>query len=89
MNSAAQEAAERCARDAGALVSCPGCHEYLVSAKDEKANRQTYALAVDAWLTGQRGFSSMTREEVMGVVKSVLEDADDCPRCTAQTGGSA
>ena len=82
MNSDTMETAEQCAKDAGAIVSCSICHGYHISAGDDDAERATYARATEEWKAGVRGFRGMSREDVMGVVKSVLQDANfKCPSC--------
>jgi hypothetical protein len=78
------ETAIRCCKDVGAIVKCSGCGEYDVSAGDEAAERKAYARATNVWKAGAaRGFRGMSREEVMEEVESALQDAGDCPRCSA------
>lgn len=82
MNSDTQETAEECAKDAGAIIKCPSCLGYDISAFDPEAESRAYAIATEAWKSGTRGFRNMAREEVMGVVKSALQDANiSCPSC--------
>ena len=82
MNSDTIETAEQLARDAGAIVPCPVCLGYDVRAYDDDADRMTYAQATNAWKDGDRGFRNMSREEVLSVVKSVLDSAlIKCPSC--------
>ena len=84
MNSDTVLTAEQCAKDAGAIVSCPICHGCDIDAGDDDANRMAYARATEEWKAGGRGFRGMDREEVMDVVKSVLQDAlIECPSCKA------
>jgi hypothetical protein len=41
-----------------------------------------YAMATNQWKDEVRGFRGMSREEVMSVIKSVIDDAnDECPGC--------
>ncbi len=84
MNSDTMEIAEQCAKDAGAIVPCATCGNSDVSAGDAEAESGAYARATNEWKAGGRGFRSMSREEVMGVVKLVLQDANiECPSCRA------
>ena len=83
MNSDTAETAEQIAKDADAIVKCWACGSYYVYADDSEADRIAYAQATEAWKSGGRGFRTMSREEVMDIVKSVLDDAFvDCPGCT-------
>lgn len=84
MNSETVMTVEEMAKREGAIVSCPTCFSYDVHAEDEDADRMTYAEATNAWKRRHHDFYGMTREEVMGVVKGVLNDAfDNCPNCSA------
>lgn len=80
MNSDTMETAVQCCKDAGAIGKCSSCGEYDVSAGDDAAERNAYARATSAWKAG--GFRGMSREAVMNVVKSALQDAGECPRCS-------
>ena len=82
MNSDTTETAVQFAKDAGAIVQCADCHGYDVRAYDDDAESMAYAQATNAWKDGVRGFRGMSREEVVSVVKSVLDDAlIECPSC--------
>jgi hypothetical protein len=81
MNSDTMLAIEECAKEAGALISCPICVQ-LISANDEDAERTAYALATNAWKDGPRGFRGMARIEVMDLMKQVLQRSTDCD-CSA------
>ena len=82
MNSDTTETAAQYAKDAGAIKPCPVCHGHDIRAYDDDADRMTYAQATNAWKDGDRGFRGMSREEVIGIVKSVLDDAlIKCPSC--------
>ena len=82
MNSDTMETAVQFAKDAGAIVQCAVCFGYDVRAYDDGAKSMTYAQATNAWKDGIRGFRGMSREEVVSVVKSVLDDAlIKCPSC--------
>jgi hypothetical protein len=83
VNSDTMETAIECCKNAGAIAKCSGCGEYDVSAGDDAAERNAYARATNARKAGARGFSGMSREEVMDAVKSALQDAGECPRCSA------
>lgn len=83
MNSDTMETAVQCCKDAGAMVKCSGCGEYDVSAGDGAAERNAYGRAHNVWEAGAPGFRGMSREEVMRAVKSALQDAGECPRCSA------
>jgi len=86
VNSDTMETAVQCCKDAGAIVKCSGCGEYDVSAGDDAAERNAYARATNASRADVRGFRGMSREEVMDAVKSALQDAGNCPRCSALRG---
>ena len=82
MNSDTMETAIQLAKDTGSILSCQACAGYDLRAHDADAERRTYARATEAWKSGDRGFRRMEREEVMGIVKSVLNDAlIKCPSC--------
>ena len=82
MNSDTVELAAHLAKDTGAILSCPVCGHYDLHAYDDDAERMTYARATEAWKDGARGFRLMKREDVMQLVKSVLDDAlAKCPSC--------
>ena len=84
MNSDTMETAQQCAKDVGAIVQCPICHGYDIRADDDDAERAAYARATQEWKDGVRGYRGMPREEVMDVVKTVLQDAlIECPSCKA------
>ena len=83
MNGDTMETAVQCCKDAGAIVKCSGCGEYEVAAGDDVAERNAYARATNAWKERVRGFRGMSREEVVEAVKSALQDAGECPRCSA------
>lgn len=84
MNSDTRETAEQCAKEAGAIISCPVCGNHDVLADDDEAERNAYARATNELKAGVRGFRGMEREEVMAIVKSVLNDANiECPSCGA------
>lgn len=79
MNSEVRETCEGIAIRAGAIVPCPECGNYDVSAGDADAERAAYAMATNAWKEGE---IRCEREELLGVMKSVLADANhDCPDC--------
>ena len=82
MNSDTVEIAEQIAKDVSAIVKCWACGSCIYT-NDGEADRMSYAQATEAWKSGDRGFRAMSREEVMDVVKSILDDAFvDCPGCT-------
>jgi len=82
MNSDSIETAKECARDAGAIVPCPICGNYDVAAHDEEADKRAYAYATEAWKDQDRGFRSASREEVMELMKAILDGGSDkCPSC--------
>lgn len=71
-----------CLRQAGAIVDCSSWSNYEISAEDENAERQAYAIATNAWKDQERGFQGMTREEVIAAVKAELAGAlTICPSC--------
>lgn len=79
-NSDTYETAEQCLKDAGAIEICPACRGHNVLTGDGEAERNAYARATGLWKDQARGFRTMEREEVMAVVKSVLDDTPS--RCT-------
>ena len=84
MNSDTVESAIQLAKDTGSILSCPVCGHYDLRAHDDNAEHRTYARATEAWKRRDRGFRGMEREDVMHVVKSVLDDAFiECPSCRA------
>ena len=81
MNSDSYETAEQLAKESGAIKGCSLCGGDLY-AEDGEADQMTYARATNAWKAGDRGFRSMSRQEVVDLVKSVLDDAPitcSCP----------
>ena len=81
MNSDTYETAERLARESGAIKPCSICSSDLY-AEDGEADQMTYARATNAWKARARGFRGMSREEVVELVKGVLDDAPitcSCP----------
>ena len=75
---------EEMAKTAGAIVSCPTCFGYDVRAADDDADRMAYAQATNAWKGRHHDFWGMSREEVVDMVKGVLDDANHkCPNCRA------
>jgi hypothetical protein len=82
MNSDTRETAEAVAQEAGAIISCPVCGCYDISAGDEDANKQAYAIGENRRKSGDRGFRGLSHKEAMAVIKSVLDDANyECPGC--------
>jgi hypothetical protein len=81
MNDDTAETILRYARDAGAVIKCTSCGEYEVSAGNADADRMVYAQVTNAWKLGNFG-PLATRQEMMSVTKSVLQDVGDCPRCS-------
>ncbi len=82
MNKDTVETVEQFAKETGAIVKCKICRNNYVRAFDGEADRQTYARATNEWKSGGHAFRDMDREEVMGVVKSVLDSANlKCPSC--------
>jgi len=73
---------EEYAKNAGALIVCPMCHDYLISANDEEAERRAYAIATNALKDGVRGFRDMERTEVVHLMRQVLQRSSDCA-CSA------
>jgi hypothetical protein len=66
----------------GAVTKCQSCGNYLVLAYDDEAEKKAYGMATNAWKDGERGFRSMEREEVTGLVKQALIHAPSkCPSC--------
>ena len=82
MNSDTRETATDLAKQAGAIIQCPICFEYEVSAGDEAAHKKAYALATNAWKSEVRGFRGMDRQQVVDLMQTTLDGAADCPRCS-------
>jgi hypothetical protein len=87
MNSDTQIEAEEIAVSANAIIKCPICHETLISAFDPEAESRAYAMATNAWKSGGRGFRSMERQDVIRTMKSVLDGAGKCWRCSSMGMG--
>ena len=82
MNDDTMETAEKCAKDAGAIVKCRTCGHENIRTFDREAERQTYARATNEWKFGGGGFRGMDLKEVKGTVKSVLDGGNlKCPKC--------
>ena len=83
MNSETVMTVEEMAKRCGAIVSCPTCSGYDIHAGDDGADSMAYGEAINAWKDGHRDFLCMSRKEVVGVVKGVLDDAFyECPNCS-------
>jgi hypothetical protein len=78
-NNDTTEAAEKCAKDAGAIVKCSSCYEYRATG-DEYAGQRAVALALRRQDEGERGFRAMEDEEVKEAIESAIQDAGYC-RC--------
>jgi hypothetical protein len=77
MNAHMYERIEDIARQAKAVVRCEFCRSN-VSAEDRGAEVQAYASATDASMHGE--FQGALLEDVHGLMKSVLKNADRrCP----------
>lgn len=80
MNAHVRIELEEIAFSAGAVVPCSVCGNYHVYAEDDAADSRAYAMATNAWRSGQ--FRSTTRPEVMAAMKAVLDNANGaCPSC--------
>ena len=85
MNSESYDALQAMAKRAGAIIDCPNDCGNEISAGDGEAEKGSYAAATVAWKDGL--FGSSDREEVMGAMKGVLQDANiDCPQCDQDRG---
>ena len=82
MNSDTRPTVEEIAKEVGVVVPCSGCGNYDVDAGDSEAEKMLYAQATNLWKDGDRAFRSMSREEVVTLVKTVLTEAPfRCPSC--------
>jgi hypothetical protein len=81
MNSDTRPSLEEFAKQSGAIIPCPTCSSYDISAGDYDAERMAYGMATNAWKSGQ--FRMDSREEIMSLMKSVLGGANHrCPSCS-------
>jgi hypothetical protein len=78
MSSDTYETAFECAKEAGAIVKCPSCREYDLSAYVDEAEERAYAIA----RKNGRLRRGMSRQEVRGIIQDVLQDTGSCPRCS-------
>ena len=76
-NGHTMEAAEQCARDAGAIVKCSRCYEYHAT-NDDDAEQKAVRLAFRRRDDGERGFREMNDEQVREAVESAILNATDC-----------
>lgn len=82
MNSDTVETATQIAREAGAIETCKICGSSDIYMYNEDSDKIAYGSATNSWKEGVRGFRGMDREEVMSLIKSVLDDASSsCPSC--------
>lgn len=80
MNAHVQIALEEIAQQAQAVVKCEICRNNYVIADDEDAESRAYAMATNAWKSGE--FRSAPLDEIRGAMKAVLRDANHrCPSC--------
>ncbi len=80
MNSDNRDALEGIAKAASAIITCPTCRSYDISAQDDDAEKRAYAIAVNEWKAGE--FCGSSHEEVKNGMQGVLQDANiDCPQC--------
>ncbi len=82
MNSDTQILVDEILAKSGAVEKCSICHNYLIHAWDDDAEKMAYGMATNAWKSGERGFRGMAREEVLGLAKRALDSAPSkCPSC--------
>ena len=68
--------------ESGAVTKCPVCNDFMILAGEADAEKMAYAMATNAWKSGQRGFRSMEREEVTSSIKQALTHTPyKCPKC--------
>ncbi len=80
MNSESVEILTQIAKNAEAIIPCSICGSHYLSAYDEDAENIAYGMATNAWKNGD--FRGASREEIMQLTKSVIDDANDkCPSC--------
>ena len=80
MNSETRSTLEEYAKQAGEIIDCRICPSFEVSSGDTDAESKAYAIATNAWKSGE--FRMDSREEIMELMKSVLMDANHrCPTC--------
>lgn len=66
----------------GTVRKCPICQGFMIAADDKDAEGAAYGMATNAWNSGERGFRSMEREEVLSAIKTALIHAPStCPSC--------
>ncbi len=82
MNSDTQNTIQEILEETGAIVACSICCSNYIHAYDHNAEKMAYAQATNARKDGDRGFRSMSREEVVSYVKMALDSASNkCPSC--------
>jgi hypothetical protein len=80
MNRYSRFVLEYYAKQAGAIIVCPGCGANETRAGDPEAVQTAYGMAANAWERGEVGADS--REEAVRFMKRVLKHAKlRCPVC--------
>ena len=75
---------EKLVKEDGAVLRCLTCHGYDIRAFDERAERMAYARATNAWKDGAFD-GRMGREDVLRLVREVLEASSRCCRACSAT----
>jgi len=82
MNSDSQILVAELLTTSGAVKECPICHDCMILAGDEDAERMAYGMATNMWKSRERGFRSMECEDVMSLIKrALIHSPSACPRC--------
>ena len=80
MNSESRGLCEELAKRSGAVLPCPNCGNYDLSADDDEAEGMAYGAATNAWK--RLDFGNVDRQEVLTLMKSVLRGTNtSCPSC--------
>jgi hypothetical protein len=68
--------------ESGAVEKCQTCFGFMIRTDDEDAEKRAYGMAINEWKSGERGFRSMEREEVVAMIKRGLTATlHKCPSC--------
>ncbi len=68
--------------ESGAVEECQSCFGFMIRTDDDDAEKRAYGMATNEWKSGERGFRSMEREEVVTMIRRALAATPSkCPNC--------